>query len=169
MSAALPVSLHNTAHSGALALLLGTVPAPACAAPSPRAWQLVEQARDRVRQDPATPLTVAELCQALRVSRRTLQNAFQDVLGVPPATFLRAVRLAGARAALRQADTVTEAAAQWGFWHFSHFARDYRRMFGELPSSTWRRLHQGAQADPRCEDAALAALTAAVLPAPLLN
>jgi len=26
----------------------------------------------------------------------------------------------------------------WGFWHMGQFARDYRRLFGELPSDTLR-------------------------------
>ncbi|MDP4302271.1 helix-turn-helix domain-containing protein [Leptothrix discophora] len=112
------------------------------AGPAPqRAWQLVEGARALVQQEPETPLTVAQLCLSLGVSRRTLQSSFQQVLGMAPAAFLRAVRLAGARRALRSAATVTEAAAQWGFWHFSHFAQDFRRMYGELPSQAWRRLH----------------------------
>jgi len=33
---------------------------------------------------------------------------------------------------------VQDIAARWGFWHLSHFANDYRRMFGELPSETLR-------------------------------
>ena len=107
-----------------------------------RAWQLVEGARRLIQQEADAPPTVAQLCVTLGVSRRTLQSAFQQVLGMAPAAFLRAVRLAGARRALRQAATVTEAAAQWGFWHFSHFAQDFRRMYGELPSQAWRRLRQ---------------------------
>jgi AraC family ethanolamine operon transcriptional activator len=29
-------------------------------------------------------------------------------------------------------------AHEWGFWNASHFAKDYRDMFGELPSKTLR-------------------------------
>ena len=28
--------------------------------------------------------------------------------------------------------------ARWGFWHFSRFSAEYRRMYGELPSQTLR-------------------------------
>jgi len=31
---------------------------------------------------------------------------------------------------------VAEIANAWGFWHMGQFARDYRFMFGELPSET---------------------------------
>ena len=132
----------QAAQSNALELLVGAAALPPDAGQRPRL--LVEQARAIVDRDPETPVTVATLCAELRTSRRTLQAAFQQVLGLAPAAYLRATRLAGARRALRQAPSVTEAAAQWGFWHFGHFAQDYRRMYGELPSQTWRRLHPGA-------------------------
>jgi len=31
---------------------------------------------------------------------------------------------------------LSDIAARWGFWHLSHFAADYKSMFGELPSET---------------------------------
>jgi AraC family ethanolamine operon transcriptional activator len=37
---------------------------------------------------------------------------------------------------MRHARSVSEAATRWGFWHFGRFAREYRAMFGELPSET---------------------------------
>lgn len=132
--------LQQALMSNVLALLPGSDAHPASPAPH-RAAQLVAQAQAFVRADPETPHTVATLCQALGVSRRTLQAAFQQVTGLAPAAFLRTVRLAGARRALREARSVAEAATQWGFWHLSLFAQDYRELYGELPSLTWRRLH----------------------------
>jgi AraC-like DNA-binding protein len=34
---------------------------------------------------------------------------------------------------------IGDAAARWGFSHLSYFAREYRDLFGELPSETPRR------------------------------
>jgi AraC family ethanolamine operon transcriptional activator len=77
------------------------------------------------------------------VSRRTLQYSFQEVLGINPVRFLRAMRLNGVRRDLksgsRPAASVQDIAARWGFWHLGHFVTDYKRMFGELPSETARR------------------------------
>lgn len=109
-------------------------------APS-RRWQIVRSARDLSVRDLEQPMTVAELCVALGVSRRMLQYCFRDVLGVGPAEFLRAVRLSGARRALKTSMSVTEAASLWGFLHFGRFAQDYKAMFGERPSETFRRYH----------------------------
>ena len=49
------------------------------------------------------PITVADLCVELGVSRRTLQYSFQQVLGLNPVRFLRALRLNGVRRDLKAA------------------------------------------------------------------
>jgi AraC family ethanolamine operon transcriptional activator len=102
-------------------------------------WRWVQQAREAIAADLQQPPTVAALCTQLGVSRRSLQTAFQRVLGVSPLAYLRAARLGAARRSLKTAASVTEAATQLGFWHFGHFAKDYQAMFGELPSQTQRR------------------------------
>ncbi|MBA2127232.1 AraC family transcriptional regulator [Hyphomicrobium methylovorum] len=106
-----------------------------------RRWQIVRDAVDLTVQNVEKPLTVAELCRGLDVSRRTLQYCFHEVLGIAPAVFLRAVRLSGARRTLKTASSVTEAACLWGFLHFGRFAQDYKSMFGERPSDTFIRYH----------------------------
>jgi AraC family ethanolamine operon transcriptional activator len=104
---------------------------------------LVDRAKALALQDPCIPVTVADLCRRLRVSRRTLQYSFQDTIGISPSTYLRAVRLNGARRELKSHGgafaSVQDAAAHWGFWHLGHFSADYKRMFGELPSDTLRK------------------------------
>lgn len=105
-------------------------------------WTLVQRARALVRARPEQTLTVALLCAELGVSRRTLQSGFQQVLGMGPLAYLKAVRLRQARHALQQGTAVSDAATASGFWHFGHFARDYAAMFGERPSETLRR-HAG--------------------------
>ena len=101
-------------------------------------------ARDYIAARTAEPLTVLEVCRALGISRRTLQTSFQAVLGVSPHQYLHAVRLNGLRRALRAAPpgaSVLALAADWGFWHPSSCAAEYRKLFGELPSTTLRRHH----------------------------
>ncbi|MEM5338021.1 helix-turn-helix domain-containing protein [Paraburkholderia azotifigens] len=104
-----------------------------------RSWQLVRRVRDLVEASPECPLSVAELCARFRASRRTLQYAFEETLGVNPSAYIRAVRLDHVRRELRHAASVTEVATRWGFWHFGNFSSEYRGQFGELPSDTWRR------------------------------
>ena len=102
--------------------------------------RVVREARRYMAEHAEEPITVPELCEAIHVSRRTLQYSFQDVLRMSPVTYLRALRLNGVRRDLRRGGEVpvADCAARWGFWHLSRFAADYRHMFGELPSETLR-------------------------------
>jgi AraC family ethanolamine operon transcriptional activator len=122
--------------------------------PSPsRRRAIVSNARQYVLANLERPVTVPELCKRLYVSRRTLQYCFQEILGMAPTSYLRAVRLNGARRELRQARhesvSVQDVAAAWGFWHFSQFAVDYRKLFGVKPSQTLRETLIDPRATPR--------------------
>ena len=112
--------------------------APSCAS----RCDVVRRAKEYLHLHVDESLTIADLCRELKVSRRTLQYSFQDVLDLNPVAYIRAMRLNGVRRELKVADprhdTVQDVAARWGFWHLSHFCTNYRRMFGELPSVTLR-------------------------------
>lgn len=103
---------------------------------------LVFRIREYVLSRRDEPVTVSDLCRDFYVSRRTLQNAFHNVVGMSPVSYLRAVRLNGVRRMLRDSGSrfisVQDAAAEWGFWHLSQFACDYKKLFGELPSESLR-------------------------------
>lgn len=104
-----------------------------------RAKKVVQRARAFALERREEPPSLLEVCQHTFVSLRTLQNCFQTVLGESPATYLKMLRLNGARRELMQggAETlISDIAANWGFWHLSQFSTDYRCMFGELPSTT---------------------------------
>ena len=106
---------------------------------------IVRHARDFIRTHIHEPLQVIDLCRHLRLSRRALQSAFEDVLGVNPSTYMRLLRLNGARASLLHPSDdlqVKDVLQQWGFWHFSRFTADYKRLYGELPSQTLQRMAQ---------------------------
>lgn len=117
---------------------VGVAPrAPACRTLVLRA---IAFANEHLREPGAESLTVANLCLRLNVPRRTLQHAFGRIIGVGPLQYLRCVRLARARTLLGgQPASVQDAAAAVGFGHFGAFARDYARLFGELPSCTLAR------------------------------
>lgn len=101
-----------------------------------RRLQLIAEAVARVAGEPGAAMNVGDLCRMLDVSRRTLQYCFQDVMGTSPMHYLRAVRLNGARRDIKHGASVTDAACDWGFWHLSRFASEYRELFNELPSRT---------------------------------
>jgi AraC family transcriptional regulator, ethanolamine operon transcriptional activator len=104
--------------------------------------RVVDRACDLLLSHAAEPMSILQLCSRIGASRRKLNYCFQDVLGTTPVKYLRAVRLNGVRRelkAVRDAHTgVQDVATRWGFWHLGQFSLDYKRQFGELPSTTLR-------------------------------
>lgn len=85
-------------------------------------------------------LTVDEIAQTLGVSYRVLNYAFQDTLGISPYQLFLTQKLHGVRRLLQSSDiSVIEACMSHGFFTPSRFARQYKRLFGELPSETKQR------------------------------
>ena len=77
------------------------------------------------------------------LGERSLHYAFKKVYGVSPKQLLKAHRLFAVQNALKAAtpeDQVMDIARRYGFWERGYFARDYQRMFGELPSDTRKRV-----------------------------
>jgi AraC-like DNA-binding protein len=87
------------------------------------------------------PLSLSEIEQRSRYSRRSLQYAFRERFGCGPMQWLRQQRLARAHTMLqmRQGDSIGAVAQACGYLSQSSFSRDYRLRFGVPPSRTWHR------------------------------
>ena len=88
------------------------------------------------------PITVARLCAEVATSLSTLKRVFLAEFGVLPKAYIRARCLSAIRddlAKFSPGTRIVDVANKWGFWHMGQFARDYRAMFGELPSTTLKR------------------------------
>ena len=85
-------------------------------------------------------VTLSELSAAAGVSERRVRHAFSESFQVPPTVYLRIAALFQVRDVLIERpharDAVTCAATDFGFWHLSRFAGQYRDLFGEMPSET---------------------------------
>jgi AraC family ethanolamine operon transcriptional activator len=104
---------------------------------------IVKSVRELTLAQNLDPLTIGEICTTLNISRRTLNHAFQQVLGITPVAYMRNIRLHKIRAELQykseQINNIACVASHWGFWHMSLFSRYYRELFGECPSETLER------------------------------
>ena len=102
------------------------------------------------RQDES--LYVTDVCADIGVSERALRLHCQEQLGMGPHRYLWLRRMNLARRTLTLADattkTVTEIANDCGFGELGRFAVAYRKLFGESPSATLRRVPN----EPRKED-----------------
>lgn len=103
----------------------------------------LRQAREYLAAHSRAPLYLEDLCRALGLSPRAVENLFRDFFGITPIAYLRHQRLHGVRRALLHSrpssGAVKQAALEWGFLHHGHFARDYRQLFGESPTETLAR------------------------------
>jgi len=105
--------------------------------------RVMRRLEDALMANPEKPLYMAELAAQVGASYWTLRNYCLEYLGMSPKRYLWLRRMHLARRALRRADsertTVTEVAADYGFWEFGRFSVAYRSLFGELPSAALRR------------------------------
>lgn len=105
-----------------------------------QALRIVAAAEAFMDAQVARAVYTEELCAALGVSARRLHDAFRAALGMSPHAYLKSRRLMLVHRALRGLpdgpELVKSVALGHGFWHLGHFARDYRALFGELPSET---------------------------------
>ena len=80
---------------------------------------------------------IASMALMLNVSKSHLRFLFKSETGIPLARYLKLLRLQRAHEMLRVSLlSVKEVMAQVGVDDHSHFARDYKRRFGESPSET---------------------------------
>lgn len=101
--------------------------------------KVLSRALDHLDSSQLKVLSIEDICVAIGTSYSTLERAFKEEFGVAPQVYLRSRRLSGARKDLISTDgrkLIAEIAHDWGFWHMSAFAADYRKQFGELPSET---------------------------------
>jgi AraC-like DNA-binding protein len=109
-----------------------------------RRHRLVMTRFERVLEERGTELlTMPDLCDAIGVAERSLQQVCHDFVGMRPMEYVRMRRLSLVRAALLAADPLTtkvsQVAMRHGFWELGRFSGVYRQRFGELPSETLRR------------------------------
>jgi AraC family transcriptional regulator, ethanolamine operon transcriptional activator len=102
----------------------------------------LERLRVDILEQPAEHVSIETLCERFHLSRRALQNYFEEATGLAPLAYMRVLRLNAAHRALLHGDaSVSQAACAWGFNHLGKFSRQYQAMFGELPSQTRARGH----------------------------
>ncbi|MDF1851557.1 MAG: helix-turn-helix domain-containing protein [Verrucomicrobiales bacterium] len=84
------------------------------------------------------------ICRNLGVSERSLQMHFKEAMGMPPKTWFRRVAMNEAHRVLTleqpRPGLVAQVAMDHHFEHLGRFSQEYRKLFGESPSETARRL-----------------------------
>ena len=108
-----------------------------------RRAKLIAQAEQKMLANLEKPLTLKQLAQELESSSSALSYGFKELFGMSPMRYLKVRRLNAVRQHLKASApdncAIVILASQFGFWSPGHFTRDYKAMFGELPSETLRK------------------------------
>lgn len=88
------------------------------------------------------PCIIPVICGHLECSRRTLELAFREIVGLSPLKYLNRKRLNRLYKDLRSAHpamtSVTELGAKHGFSELGRLSGSYKKIFGETPGTTLR-------------------------------
>ncbi|MBS6366685.1 MAG: helix-turn-helix domain-containing protein [Clostridiales bacterium] len=107
---------------------------PAASAP-PACRAEVAHACAFLQQHLAERLDLAQVCQAVGLSKSTLLRAFTLEKGITPYRYLESLRIDAAKRLLEQGLTPVQAALQTGFSDQSHFTHYFRRFLGLSPGA----------------------------------
>jgi AraC-like DNA-binding protein len=111
-----------------------------CSKPAPP-WQ-VARVEEWIDANWSEDVSIERLAALTGSGARSIFLAFKKARGYTPMAYLKSVRLKVARNMLLQPSSeisVTGVSFACNFMNPGHFARDYRREFGELPSATLQR------------------------------
>ena len=95
----------------------------------------IDRARDKIDDDPAAPLTLAELAEACGLSQFQFLRAFAKATGLTPHAYLLQRRIQEARRLIAVGTPLAEAAFASGFADQSHMTRLFVRNFGLSPGA----------------------------------
>lgn len=85
--------------------------------------------------------SVRQICENTQVPERTVQRLINKKYNISPKIYLNNLRLNEVRKELKKdsnSSRVFEIASEYNFWHMGQFSKDYKNLFGELPSDTLR-------------------------------
>lgn len=85
--------------------------------------------------------SIYQLCQNTNIPERTLRRLINKKYDLSPKTYLNKLRLNEVRKNLKSNTenyNIFQVASEFNFWHMGQFTRDYKNLFGELPSETIR-------------------------------
>lgn len=97
--------------------------------------QRILDAMKFIRDNASKRLSVRDLARVVAMSPSHFAHRFSEVTRVSPMRYLRDVRLETARTLLANGERVNAAARAVGFESASHFTREFKRRYGQSPTT----------------------------------
>ena len=90
---------------------------------------------------PVPDLSIKAFCQITSIKQKTLEKAINEYFGISPISLVKALKLNLFRKEIFGSfSSVSDAAQKCGFKHLGQLSADYKKLFGELPRETLKRL-----------------------------
>src|SRR5688500_2399242 len=95
----------------------------------------VKRVIELMQGDPSRTFSLGEMAESVNLSPPYFCYLFKSITGVPPARYLKSLRMRQAAILLTTTFlSVKEVVRNVGFTDESHFVRDFKRMYGVTPS-----------------------------------
>ena len=95
----------------------------------------VKRVIERMQGDPSRNFSLGEMAESVNLSPPYFCSLFKSITGVPPAKYLKTLRMQQAATLLTTTFlSVKEIVCRVGFSDDSHFVRDFKRVYGVTPS-----------------------------------
>jgi transcriptional regulator GlxA family with amidase domain len=95
----------------------------------------VKRVIERMQGDPSRTFSLGEMAQSVNLSPPYFCYLFKTITGVPPAKYLKTLRMQQAATLLTTTFlSVKEIVSRVGCTDESHFVRDFKRIYGVTPS-----------------------------------
>lgn len=108
----------------------------------------IRDARYLIQKNITFIYTIDELAQDLDIPMRTLQYGFKHYLGFTPKEYQQYVKLGNIRKNILRAKDpnvkVGDIATKFSYFHLGHLSSEYKKVFGETPSATLRKIKEPA-------------------------
>ena len=97
---------------------------------------------DYIQENLSETSTVYQICEKTKIPERTIRRLINKKYGISPKAYLNRLRLNEVRRNLKSNSintNIVQAASEYNYWHMGQFSKDYKKLFGELPSETMRK------------------------------
>lgn len=94
---------------------------------------------DYIHENLSEITSVNHICKNTNVPERTVRWLINKKYDISPKSYINKLRLNEVRKILKnntEKSNINKIASEYNFWHMGQFSRDYKKLFGELPSET---------------------------------
>jgi len=104
----------------------------------PRAKFDISEVRKDLDKNLKSSISIPELSKKYKISERQLHNTFKSTYGYTPKQYVNNLRLNAIRQILlkEKGTVISKLTAEFQYFHMGHFSKEYKKMFGEVPSQT---------------------------------